>query len=79
VKVKLHSLFVPILVKVINSVRVEGRRPSNQTVYLIALLDEELSQIGAILTRYTYNQGFFHVSPTSDLRSLFQALIRTIF
>ena len=49
-----------ILVKVINAVCVEGAGPADKAVDLIALVEQQLRQIGTILTGDACNERFFH-------------------
>lgn len=57
---QLHSIYVRILIEVIDAGRVEGARPSNDPVHLVTLGDKEVGQIGAILTSDARDKCFFH-------------------
>ena len=43
-----------ILVKMFDSASVEGRRTTNDSMNLVALLDQELSKVRAVLTGDTF-------------------------
>ncbi len=44
---------VGIVIEMGNPSRVEGGTPSNNPMDLISLLEQQLGQVGAVLTRYT--------------------------
>ena len=64
---------VRVLIEMLDATRVEGRRPALDPVDRVALLQQELRKIGAVLAGRTGNQGnlsnarFFHVHLAVDL------------
>ncbi len=48
-------------VEMIYPARIEGRGPSDHTVDFVALFEEQLGQIRAILSRHTGDEGLFHL------------------
>ena len=50
VKEKLHSVYVGILVKMINAIGVEGAGAADDSVDLITFAEQEFGQIGAVLS-----------------------------
>ncbi len=59
VQKKTHMLFVWILIKVINTIGIKYRRTTFDTMHFIILVQQKLSQIGAILAGHPGNQCFF--------------------
>jgi hypothetical protein len=48
-----------VLVDVVDAVGVERRRPADQAVHLVALAQQQLGEVAAILTGDTGDDGFF--------------------
>src|SRR4051812_23957229 len=53
-----YALLVRIAIKVINARRVEARRTPDNAVDLVALSEQELSEVGAVLARDAGDQRF---------------------
>ncbi len=54
-----HPVDVRVLIKVIDAGGVEGARPSDDPMDLVALGHKEVGQIGTVLTCDTGDEGFF--------------------
>ena len=64
-----YSVQMRIAVQMVDPPRVEAARTPDDAVHLVALLQQQLGQIGTILTRYARNQCSFHVfTPQSHFR-----------
>ena len=48
------------LADVLDALEGLGARAPDEAVHLVALLEQELSQVGAVLARYTGDECFFH-------------------
>jgi hypothetical protein len=55
-----HPHDVRILVQMVDALRVEIRRPPDETVDFVALRKQQLRQIGAVLARDARDQRLFH-------------------
>ncbi len=53
-----HTVLMPVLVKVIDTIGIERRGPALDAVHLVALAQQELRQIRAILSCYARDQCF---------------------
>ena len=51
--------FVRVFIKVINPASIEGGCTTFDSVYLIALFEQQLGEVGAILAGNAGDQGFF--------------------
>jgi hypothetical protein len=60
VEMELHAVNVRVAVKVIDPARIEGRGPANHPVNFVAFGQQELGEIGTVLTGDTGDEGFFH-------------------
>lgn len=63
VEEKPHPINVRILVKVIDAGRVEGAGPADNPVHLIALGDQQVGQVGTVLTGDSCDECFFMSAP----------------
>jgi hypothetical protein len=54
------ALHMRVFVKVVNTLGVDERRGAFDTVDLIALLQKEFGEVGAILSSNSSNEGFLH-------------------
>ena len=53
---------VRVLVQVVDPLGIEGRRPPLDAMDFVALGQQELRQIGAVLAGDAGDEGFFHAS-----------------
>ncbi len=60
------ALLMRSLVEMINAVGVEKRRTALYAVYFISLVEQEFSQIGAVLSGDAGDKRFFHSFPRSS-------------
>ena len=64
-----YSVQMRIAVQMVDPPRVEAARTPDDAVHLVPLLQQQLGQIGTVLTRYARNQCSFHVfTPQSHFR-----------
>ncbi len=61
---EVHALLMRVTVEMVHPSGVKGGRPSLDPMHLIPLLQEELSQIGAVLTGMPVMRAFFTISPS---------------
>ena len=55
-----HAVHVGIAVEVVDPAGVEGRGPPDDAVHLVALFEQQLREIGAVLARDAGDEGFLH-------------------
>ena len=60
VQFEAHMLFVGVLVEVVDAVGVEHRRAPLDAVNLVAFFEQQLGQVGSILSRNASNECAFH-------------------
>jgi hypothetical protein len=51
---------VRVDVEVFEPAGIEGRRAADQTVHLVALIEQQLGEEGAVLARDAGEEGLFH-------------------
>src|SRR5579863_1381048 len=61
-QMKMDILFMRILVEMIHAIGIKKRTPSLNAVNLVSLIEQELTEVSAILARYARNQcDFRHI------------------
>ena len=62
VEVELYTVHMRIAVEMVDTARVKGRGAADNAVNLVAFAEQKLGEIGAVLTRDTGNERFFHAA-----------------